>query len=128
MMRDGAGQRQSQVRRQRAKTGGRELHEVASSETGPMNLRIRHQAQQTAIQQCLSPPRNPAGITSEDIAEYSSRQERMTTDQVQHCPLRDIERRLGQRRWYKPDTDSRGAAIARVGCGPPVVCAVNREP
>jgi len=82
MMRDGTGQRQSQVRRQRAKTGGRELHQVASSETGPMNLRIRHQAQQTAIQQCLSPPRDPAGITSDDIAEYNSRQERMTTSLI----------------------------------------------
>src|SRR6266851_6599823 len=82
MMRDVAGQRQSQVRRQRAKTGGRELHQVVSSETGPMNLRIRHQAQQTAIQQCLSPPRDPAGITSDDIAEYNSRQERMTTSLI----------------------------------------------
>ncbi len=69
-MRDGAGQRQSQVRRQRAKTGGRELEQVATTATRPMNLLIRHQAQQPAVQQSLAPPRNPASITSEDVAEH----------------------------------------------------------
>ena len=38
MMRDSAGQRQSQVRRQRAKTGGGELQQVARSQARPMNL------------------------------------------------------------------------------------------
>jgi hypothetical protein len=53
----------------------------------------------------------------------------MTTDQVQHCPLRDTERRLGQRGCCQPDADRRGVvAIARDGRGPTVESAVNREP
>src|SRR5216683_3998054 len=92
-----------------------------------MNLLIRHQAQQPTVQQRLPPPRNPATITPQDVAEYGSRQERMTTDQVQHGSFRDTEWRLGQRGWRKPDADTRGLAIARVGCGASVECAVNRE-
>src|SRR6266542_546749 len=92
-----------------------------------MNLLIRHQAQQPAVQQSLAPSRNPASITSEDVAEHSSRQEWMTTDQVQYRPFRDTERRFGQRGCRIADADNRGVAIARVGCGATVECAVNRK-
>jgi hypothetical protein len=82
MMRDGTGQRHSNVRRKRAKSGGRKFHQVASSETRPTNLHIRHQAEQPAVQQRFPPPRNPASITSQDVGKHSGRQERMTPDEV----------------------------------------------
>jgi hypothetical protein len=52
----------------------------------------------------------------------------MTTDQVQHSEFQDIERRLGQRGPCKPDADSRGVAINRVGRSPTIECAIKREP
>ena len=55
-MRNCAGQRQSQVRRQRTKTGVGELQQVPPRETGRMDHLMRHQAQQPAVQQHLPTP------------------------------------------------------------------------